>query len=186
MAIFSSVGTATLKNTTGKWYLHVQAKDAAGNISDMITVSAELSDEIINRPPSDLNIETATDKYIKLSWDYYYDHSQITYNVYKSEMPDGYYYQINTKPIRNGERFIDDYIDPQKSYYYKVKSILNGQESDFSHYIQATPQHQADFDIHQSNFLMFFIFFNNLEIMNSNTKKGNISLIKMLKQKASL
>jgi alpha-tubulin suppressor-like RCC1 family protein len=97
--------------------------------------------------PSYLNIETITDKYIKLFWEYDYNNSQISYNIYRSEMPNGYYYQINTNPIRNGEHFIDDYIEAQKSYYYKVSSIMDDQESELSDFIQATPYYQADFEI---------------------------------------
>ena len=39
---FSTQTTATKSNTNGTWYLHVQAKDDAGNISDIVTVFAIL------------------------------------------------------------------------------------------------------------------------------------------------
>jgi hypothetical protein len=47
---FNTQSTATKSNADGKWYLHVQAKDDAGNLSDVVTVFAILdnTDPIIH------------------------------------------------------------------------------------------------------------------------------------------
>lgn len=44
---FSHTTTANLKDKDGTWYLHVQAKDRAGNLSQVVTVSAIMD----NTPP---------------------------------------------------------------------------------------------------------------------------------------
>jgi len=44
---YSTITTASIQATDGEWYLHVQAKDSAGNESDIVTVSTILD----NTPP---------------------------------------------------------------------------------------------------------------------------------------
>jgi len=44
---FSKTGSVSISNKNGKWYLHVQAKDRAGNLSDPVSVSVFLD----NNPP---------------------------------------------------------------------------------------------------------------------------------------
>ncbi|MEA2013788.1 MAG: DUF1566 domain-containing protein [Thermodesulfobacteriota bacterium] len=45
---FTSVNTAGKSGADGIWYIHVQAKDTAGNVTDVVTVSAALD----NAPPT--------------------------------------------------------------------------------------------------------------------------------------
>jgi hypothetical protein len=54
---FGNTTTATKNNTDGKWYLHLQAKDLAGNLSDVLTVSSFLDNTIPEFPiiPNDPN-----------------------------------------------------------------------------------------------------------------------------------
>ncbi|KPA14190.1 cell wall associated biofilm protein [Candidatus Magnetomorum sp. HK-1] len=50
--LFNSKTKATIKNLDGKWFIHVQARDSAGNISDVITASIVLD----NTPPEILGV----------------------------------------------------------------------------------------------------------------------------------
>lgn len=44
---YSDIKSASISNVDGTWYLHAQAKDSEGNVSDVVTVSAVLD----NTPP---------------------------------------------------------------------------------------------------------------------------------------
>jgi len=48
---FKSITSATQLGTYGKWYIHVQAKDMAGNVSDVVSVSTELKKSSIKFDP---------------------------------------------------------------------------------------------------------------------------------------
>ena len=76
---FTSTTTATKNNADGTWYLHVQAKDVAGNTGDVVTVSAVLDNTpptatIPNPPPDPSNQSGAT---ISISG------SDVTYYKYR-------------------------------------------------------------------------------------------------------
>jgi len=46
---FSNITSAVAIGKSGTWYLHVQAKDAAGNLSEVKTVSAEIDSNILQK-----------------------------------------------------------------------------------------------------------------------------------------
>jgi transposase-like protein len=63
---FSTQTAATKNNADGKWYLHVQAKDAAGNLSDPVTVFAILD----NTQPFIQNIADDSSERQSKTWEW--------------------------------------------------------------------------------------------------------------------
>lgn len=63
----------------------------------------------------------------------------ITYNVYRSNSPEGQYLKINSENI-TGLSYTDPNLTNGQTYYYKIKAVaLNEYESEFSNQLTATP-----------------------------------------------
>ena len=63
---FTHVTTAYLSNTEGTWYIHVQAQDSAGNMSEVVTVSSVLD----NTPPIINGLSTIPTPIQSKRWDW--------------------------------------------------------------------------------------------------------------------
>jgi hypothetical protein len=102
-------------------------------------------------PPDDLSA-SQTSNGIQLKWTPLLDDYNTTYAVYRSQLEDGIFYPIHSKPvttydvIKNG--FIDTSIGPNVDYYYKVKSCKDNIESQFfSNTVKEKRIDHADFNI---------------------------------------
>ncbi|KPA13071.1 hypothetical protein MHK_006719, partial [Candidatus Magnetomorum sp. HK-1] len=82
---FSSVNRFLLKNTDGLWYIHVQAKDRAGNLSDTVTVSAMID----NTPPIITGLKNSTNptQFMRWQWHVNDDDVYIQYRFQADQMP---------------------------------------------------------------------------------------------------
>ncbi len=75
----------------------------------------------------------ATDRGISLSWMQDDFDTLIGYNVYRSEMEDGYYQKLNATVLpADVKEFFDDTVEPGKTYYYNFTVV----QSDLS---ESTP-----------------------------------------------
>ena len=107
-----------------------------------------------NKPPSPtgLIVESASNNTVDLIWDFASDITQISYRVYRSEIPNGIFYKVNKEEVNINNvvygkvKYADQGLKNDRTYYYKVKSFLNGLESDdFSNMVSATPQKRYNF-----------------------------------------
>jgi Leucine-rich repeat (LRR) protein len=152
--IFQNITYAEKLNSSGTWCLHVQAKDTAGNISDVVSVSVQFNNEQPERPPAPTNLAIikAEDNCVQLAWDVI-NIPGITYHVYCSEMADGFFYRVDSKTIDIFDmsdrkiQYTHKGLKNNKTYFYKVKSFANGQESEqFSNKVSAMPKKLFNFD----------------------------------------
>ena len=146
---FSDIQTASLENVTGKWFLHVQSKDEAGNTSDIKTVYVIINDSDIIMPPYELQAKSLNSRSIKLLWEEQFLSNISHYNVYRSDEENGLYLMINAFPVYDIEsinsaffqRYVDNELIPNKIYWYKVSSkSTDGRESHLSNPVSIKPQ----------------------------------------------
>jgi len=98
---FNTVNKASVENIAGKAYLHVQAKDQAGNISDVVTVFVHMD----NLPPEIIGLENDDHprKFKTWLWQSSSPTSveyRFVVNQQKSSIINGAYHHINTTGIK--------------------------------------------------------------------------------------
>jgi len=187
---FSEINNAFISNTSGIWYLHVQAKDDAGNLSNVVSVAANLTNEIINKPPTpaNLKVKSSSNKQVKLGWDFNSDVINISYIVYRSEMENGIFYKVNQQAINinhvvYGEiEYTDKGLKNDRTYYYMVKSFLDGQLCDeFSNKVSARPHKIFNFQCNPINKTSKLVKVNNtvkyhFQLLKDEEFEGKINL----------
>ncbi|KPA19018.1 secreted protein containing Outer membrane protein, OmpA/MotB [Candidatus Magnetomorum sp. HK-1] len=99
---FNKVNSASVKNVEGKTYLHVQAKDQAGNFSDVVTVFVHMD----NLPPTIIGLENDDQPKKKKIWLWKSSsHKTVEYrflvNQQKTAIIAGEYHYINTASIKD-------------------------------------------------------------------------------------
>jgi hypothetical protein len=115
----------------GTRQVYAEFSDSLGNWT-----SRDIVDEIflsgVNQPPdpTGLKVECIEHNSVTLRWDQLLEPFGMTYNVYRSEIINGIFYQINTDPIDifsmlSNRHFTDSYIYEGKVYYYKIRAFLN-------------------------------------------------------------
>ncbi|MEZ4528896.1 MAG: DUF1566 domain-containing protein [Desulfobacterales bacterium] len=128
--------------------------DAAGNCtSHDITDTIQYTTLTIPPTPSGLAIDSASDGEIVLRWTHITSPSDITYKVCRSESPEGIFYPINRETVDYGDvsfgkvYYTDRELNPDTTYYYKIKSFLGDVPSvDFSAIVSAVPSVSFDFE----------------------------------------
>jgi hypothetical protein len=127
---FHVITTAILNEQYGEWYIHVQAKDVAGNISDVVTKKGydePIPENVVVNPKS---------TGIMLQWpDDTFSNQVISYRIYRSLYPDGPFVEID--PIIINRNFINDIVnygifDPftqadihqNTSYWYAISAQM--------------------------------------------------------------
>ena len=102
---FTEKNSVTFNGPDGPWYIHVQAKDSAGNLSDIVTVSAIID----NTPPvirglTDDNLPQKTKTW---TWNAEDQDNHITYRYKINQIPDtklaGIFVSTNEASISNSD-----------------------------------------------------------------------------------
>jgi hypothetical protein len=110
----------------------------------------------LDPPPdvTDLRVDQTGAGKIVLSWKQILDPSDVTYQVFRSEMENGIYYPITTGIINyenafNGRIVYEDLnLKSETDYYYKVKSYQGKTESlHFSNLVTGRPESKKNFEI---------------------------------------
>jgi hypothetical protein len=104
---FSTIATATKSDGDGKWYLHVQARDMAGNFSDIKTVFANLD----NSPPVIQNLSNNLTPTQQKTWTWWASENctfRYAINQEPSWQPTGDFNNITsaTKTSGDGEWYL--------------------------------------------------------------------------------
>ncbi len=152
---YSTSAAWTLTSGEGLKTVYVRFSDAAGNwtaaaISDQITLAFSVT---YPPDPEGLTHTSASDGKVSLKWDYIPSPSGVTYNLYRSETENGIFYPINSEHIDISYLsygkivYADTVPDMEKTYFYKVRSVLNGVESqNFSNIVSASPVSPCHFE----------------------------------------
>lgn len=97
--------------------------------------------------PQNLVVESAQNGKVLLHWDHITDPMAVCYQVYRSQTENGVFYPINPyvldyMHVAYGQvTYMDQDLQENTTYYYKVRSLLGGMESRyFSNIVSATPQ----------------------------------------------
>lgn len=97
--------------------------------------------------PQNLVVESAQNGNVLLHWDHITDPMAVCYQVYRSQTENGVFYPINPyvldyMHVAYGQvTYMDQDLQENTTYYYKVRSLLGGMESRyFSNIVSATPQ----------------------------------------------
>ena len=98
---FNTIQSATLKNLDGKYFLHVQARDRAGNISDVVSVCVQMN----SLPPKIMGLENDDQPKQMKTWSWKSDAPEkdvfrFVINQQQKSMIAGDYRQINTASIK--------------------------------------------------------------------------------------
>ncbi len=145
---YSTSAAWTLTSGEGTKTVYARFSDAAGNwtaaaISDQITLAFSVT---YPPNPEGLTRTSASDGKVSLKWDYISSPSGVTYNLYRSETENGIFYPINSEHIDISYLsygkivYADTVPDMEKTYFYKIRSMLNGAESqNFSNTVSASP-----------------------------------------------
>jgi len=139
----------------GTQTVYAQFSDSLGNWTT-VTISDDI--EVIYPPPPPTNLKaTATAAgFVVLEWDQIIDPYNVNYTVFRSEFPEGVgvFYRINNRQIdfRSASQgkvmFLDDTVQENRTYYYKVRTLLGNTESTgFSNTEEVTPYSTYDFDL---------------------------------------
>ena len=126
--------------------------------NDKRFISQPVSFEI-DHTPKNLKVIKQKNGSVKLQWDYITGYDTFSYYVYRSEMPNGRFYRVDIGQhgfysINNEKVYYTDIqLTNGRTYYYKVKSCLNDQESlDFSNMVSATPEKSFEFSCRSIDF----------------------------------
>jgi len=113
----------------------------------------------IDRTPQKLKVVKQKNGSVKLQWDYISGYETLSYHVYRSEMPDGVFYRVDTGQYAfysiNNEKvyYTDNHLVNGRTYYYQVKSSWNNQEGyAFSNMVSATPEKSFEFSCRSIDF----------------------------------
>jgi hypothetical protein len=126
------------------------------NIHDKASETAHIGPFYIGastlpQPPGNFKIEQNSAKGIQLKW---IPIDTITsYTVYRSQNEQGLFYPIHSEPVDYYDAIVNGFwdtgIEPDQTYFYKIKSYLAGQESlNFSNTVHVkTPDDHPTFDV---------------------------------------
>ncbi len=100
-----------------------------------------------NKKEVSLSNVMAGNHQVMIYWNEFWDEIDIDgFNVYRASQLSGEYEKINQEPVQNNF-YIDDNVENNNEYFYKVCAVLQGDyESEFSDILSATP---IDFPMNQ-------------------------------------
>jgi parallel beta-helix repeat protein len=142
------------------YYFHIRAIDSANNVSVALHVGPFIimKDHNPPPPPTNLKVVKQIDATVKLEWDYINGYDGTSYQVYRSELPDGRYYRVDTGEhgfysINNQKVYYTDHqLINGQSYFYKVTSFWNHLRSDYSNTVSAIPKQSFEFSCNTIDF----------------------------------
>ncbi|MFC1856590.1 DUF1566 domain-containing protein [Thermodesulfobacteriota bacterium] len=131
------------KNSNGIW----QSTDSPTTATWAVSFDVVVPDDLTG-----LFIEDVQKDRIRIGWDPNAD-TNVVYHVYRSQIENGIYYQINTEAVDIFDSvegiiyFTDKNMREDVTYYYKVRAFLNQTPSQgFSNIVNATPEDPFNFD----------------------------------------
>jgi hypothetical protein len=140
-----------LENRGDHWF-HIKSINIHGNVSETVHIGPFYIDtSLLPKRPENLLLEQNTIQGIQLKW--IPIDSVSSYTVYRSQNEQGLFYPIHSEPVNYYDAIVNGFwdigIEPDQTYFYKIKSYLAGQESlNFSNTVHVkTPDDHPTFDV---------------------------------------
>jgi hypothetical protein len=141
-----------LGNGSDHWF-HIKSINIHGKASETIHIGPYYIDtSMLPATPENLMVKTSTKNSVQLGWTPAPDTS-VYYTIYRSQMEDGIYYPVHSDPINYYDAIVNGFwdtdIEPDSTYFYKIKSYRDGLESlNFSNIIHfSSPEFHPSFDV---------------------------------------